>query len=84
MRNILLAILLAGAPTLHAAETKPMAIAKYRRDMSAASAKDFTVIGDVKPGVPLQRDEKTASFARGGTEFTLFYQDTKLREQGAP
>lgn len=65
MKNIIFtALLSAAAITLHAAETGPLATARFRWDMSAGM--DLTPFGAVKTGVALTGAEREASLVRGG------------------
>ncbi len=80
-KRILTSLLCAGTITLHAAETSPLASAKYRWDMAASA--DNISSGNLKTGVAQDGAERKAlpdqkavsaevpSFARGG-EATLY------------
>jgi|GEM_PF-2170357 len=62
---ILTSLLIAGTITLHAAETDPLAAAKYRWNMSADSAALFDIRGNVKLGVSEAGAEAAARFDGG-------------------
>lgn len=65
MKKTLLSILLcAGAFTLHAADSSPLASAKFRWNM--ASGSDLKPSGAVKTGIALKGVEREASLTRGG------------------
>jgi len=64
-KTLLASLLIAGALTLHAVETSPLAAAKYHWNMSADSAALFDIRGKVKLGVSEAGAEAAARFDGG-------------------